>query len=93
MKEKNIKYLQELLENSEISTSKETLKKLARDMVPPKQFNVSLQHKFQMDNFDSSNVISKMLSLWISFKGLGATLSNFEKILRHNDLNAEAGKY
>jgi len=92
MREEDKKYLQELMENSEIATSQTTLKKLAKDMVSAKQFNISLQHKFETNHFNSYNVISEMISLWISYKGREANLNNFEQILRRHELNAEAGE-
>jgi len=93
MKREDKNYLQELLESSGVATLPEVLRKLAYDMVSETQFNTSLQHKFETDHFKSSEVISKIISLWISYRGKQATLINFEQILRNHDLNAEAGKY
>jgi len=91
MKEKDEKYLQELLENSDIGSSREALKKLAEFMVSYKQFKSCLQQKFEMDDFDSSYVISKIISLWKAFMGQGATLNNFENTTRHLGLKDIAG--
>jgi len=91
MKEEDKKYLQEILENSDIRSSRETLKKLAENMVSYKEFQTFLQQHFETDVFDSSYVILKIISLWTSCMGDGATLAKFEWILRCHHLNAEAG--
>jgi len=92
MQEKDKKYLQELLEHSEKGSSRTTLKKLAKDMISLKEFNTILQHKFDNDRFNSSEVISEIVSRWTSFKGSEANFNNFEKISRAHGLNAEAGE-
>jgi len=92
MRKEDKKYLQELLENSEIRSSRETLRKLSENLVSFKQFKTSLQQKFSMEHIDLSEIISETISLWVIMMGKEATLTNFEKILRRLDLKTIAGK-
>jgi len=92
MKEEDEIFLNELLRNSDIRSSREFLRKLAEDSVSYRQFQSSLQKNFAMDHFNSSEVISKIISLWIEYMGKEATLHNFEKKLRNLGLKAIAGK-
>jgi len=92
MRKEEKKYLQEVLENSEIGLSREGLRKLAEDILSYKLFKKFLQQKFTTDYFDSSDVISKIIYLWVLLMGKEANLNNFEQILRRQQLYAIAGK-
>jgi len=92
MRQEDGNYLNKLLGNSDIRSSRESLRKLAEDLVSYRQFKSSLQQNFEMDKFNSSEVISKIISLWIEWMGKEATLHNFEKKLRNLGFKAMAGK-
>jgi len=82
--------MQNLLRQSASGSSRETLRRLAEEMLSKTQFN-ELKSKFEVDNFKPSDVIFRLTEDWISLKGKEATLEKFQQILRDNDLNDDAG--